>query len=153
MIVHPVIYNLEQLRNQLNDLNLEINQRLDSLDRGNLGEAEFTETQEVIKHLRGEASQIRIIFENTISQVLMNRPKLVRDWANRHISFYREILTELEAELPPNETQIFLAKEVIQHWEEVLGGERLFALDPPYLIVHYHQRQKDFFGLDEYNME
>ena len=151
MLVHPVIYNLEQLRFNLNTLHLEIDHRLNLLDRGSPETEEAGQAHQEIEALRGEAGQIQMIFENTIHQVLVNRPKLIKDWANRHLTFYRDLLVELEAEETPNQTRCFLAKEMIQQWGEVVEGKRLFVLDPPYLINHYRQRQKEFFGLEEHN--
>lgn len=150
MLVHPVIYNLEQLRSTLNSLHAEIHDQLDFLDHGHPSTEQAGQAHQKIESLRGEAGQIQTIFENTIRQVLVNRPKFIKDWANRHINFYRDLLAELEAELPPNETQCFLANEMIQHWGQVIEGKRLFVLDPPYLIQHYRQRQKEFFGLNQY---
>ncbi len=149
MVNHPVILSLERQRLKLCSIQFALSDAFNFLDRGNPTKEQKIETQQTILELQTEAQQAETIFENTIQHIIKTRPKLIVSWANQHIRFYLEIITELKQEFPQNTTYISIAEETIQQWQDVIQDKKYYVMDNPYLIKNYETRQRAFFGLLE----
>ncbi len=145
MVNHPVILSLERQRLKLCAIQFALSDAFNSLDRGKLSPEQKIETQQTIQELQTEAQQAETIFENTIQHIISTRPKLIINWANQHIRFYLEIISELKQEFPPNTTHIRIAEETIQQWQDVIQDKKYYVMDNPYLIKNYESRQRAYF--------
>lgn len=149
MVTHPVIYDLEKQRISLRNKQFSLQDAFDFLDHGSPTIQQKKETWATIETLKNEINHTEMILENTIRHIIRARPKLIREWVNKHILFYQTLLLEMEEEVPCNTTQIEIARQTIQNWQDVLTGQRLYVIENAYLITQYQTRQKIFFGLQE----
>lgn len=148
MIIHPVILSLERQRLRICAIQFALSDALNALDHGSLTPEEKAAAQQTVQQLQIEAQEAETIFENTIQHIIRTRPKLIVNWANQHIRFYLEMISELKQETPPNTTYITIAEETIQQWQDVIQEKKYYVMDNPYLIKNYAARQRAYFGIE-----
>ncbi len=148
MVNHPVILSLERQRLNVCAVQFALSDAFHSLADPHLTATEKIAIQQTIQELQIEAQQAETIFENTIQHIIRTRPKLILNWANQHIRFYLELISEFKQETPLNFTFIQIAEDTIQQWQDVIQDKKYYVMDNPSLIKNYAVRQRAYFGIE-----
>lgn len=128
----PEVLQLEGLRQQIQDLQEEINKEVGIVE---YGRPEPKPTQKLNK-LRKQSQQARAELRTVVESVRRSKPEAITEWINYHKGF----LERIQAETSPTDNRRTFVGFCLEQWEKVAAGEQEFV----YINEHF---------LKEYNAE
>ena len=139
-------FQLEAIRQELDDLGSAIGSLYDYLDRGHPNEQEERDTHTRIDAYKREESETRAQFTELLSRLRSASPEIVKEWAQWHIGFCERIIAETaDAKPQPNgyvsDAQVsnYVARETLAQWREVLAGTKDFIWINSYFLHDYRR--------------
>lgn len=139
-------FELEAIRQELDDLGSAIGSLCDYLDRGHPDEQEERDTLARMDELKQAEAETRARFTELLARLRSASPEIVKEWARWHIGFCERTIAETaDARPQPNgyisDAQVanYVARETRSQWEEVLAGTKDFIWINSYFLWEYRR--------------
>jgi len=139
-------YQLEAIRQELDDTGSAIGSLYDYLDHGHPNEREERDTHARIDELKQEEAQTLEQFIELLSRLRSTSPEVVEEWARWHIGFCERIIAETADAKPQptgyvSDAQVsnYVARETLGQWNEVLAGTKDFIWINSYFLWQYRR--------------
>ena len=94
-----------------------------------------------------EKDEILDRIEKTVARLRRDTPEAVAAWAKAHIELLEQCITRQK----DDSTQVFVAKQERQQWEEVIGGSRTYVQENVYYVHLDRDLYQSLFGFDPWD--
>jgi hypothetical protein len=132
-MLSPEALQLEGLRQQIQDLQEEINKEIGIVDHGR---PEPKPTPKV-KKLQEQSRQARAQLRAALESVRRSKPEAITEWINYHKGFLEHIRAETSTEMNADTRRNF-AGFCLQQWEKVAAGEQEFVYINEHFLKDYN---------------
>ena len=132
-MLSPEALHLEGLRQQIQNLQQEINKEVGIVDHGR---PEPKPTPKV-KKLREQGQQARAQLRDALESVRRSKPETVTEWVNYHRGFLERIQAETSTEMNADTRRGF-AGFCLEQWEKVAAGEQEFVYINEHFLKDYN---------------
>jgi hypothetical protein len=132
-MLSPEALHLEGLRQQIQNLQQEINKEVGIVDHGR---PEPKPTPKV-KKLREQSQQARAQLHAALESVRRSKPEAITEWINYHKGFLERIQAETSTEMNADTRRGF-AGFCLQQWEKVAAGEQEFVYINEHFLKDYN---------------
>ena len=139
-------FQLEAIRQTLDDIGSAIGSLCDYLDLGHPNEQQERDTHARIAEYRREESEARARYDELLARLRASAPEVVEEWARWHIGFCGRIIAETaDAKPQPNgyvsDAQVsnYVARETLKEWQQVLAGTQDFVWINSYFLWQYRK--------------
>lgn len=139
-------FQLELLRQELDDLGSSIGSLYDYLDHAHPNDLEERDTHARIDKLKQAEAKTLAQFTELLNRLRADAPEVVEEWARWHIGFCERIIAETaDAKPQPNgyvsDAQVsnYVARETLGQWHEVLAGTKDFIWINSYFLWDYRK--------------
>lgn len=128
----PAAIQLEELRQQIQELEWEISQHTDYVDHGR---PDPKPSRRVLK-LREQSQQARARLRAAIELVRREKPEAFTEWVNYHKDILKRIRAETSTEQNAD-TRRNMAGFALEQWEKVATGEQEFVYINQHFLKDY----------------
>jgi len=119
--MHPETLQLEEMRQQIEDLEEAIRKNTDYIDHGLPAEKQ---SRKVMK-MKEQSKQAKANLRCAIDATRKEKPEAFNEWINFHKDILERILTEPKTK--DNSQRLFMARLVWDNWEKVVSGEKEYV--------------------------
>ena len=140
----PKSIELENLRQEIEEVDNESGSLSDYLDRGRPNEQQKEEAQANSAKHQSQSEQLRAQFHALITSVRASEPQAIEEWVQWHQNVCQRIIAE-----PVHDrrkvTRQFVAKDTLNQWDKVRRGEQeIVAINRVFLSDYFREAQKTF---------
>ena len=131
--MNPEVLQLEGLRQQIQDLQEEINKEVGIVE---YGRPEPKPTPKVNK-LREKSRQARAELRTAVESIRRSKPEAITEWIHYHKGFLEPIQAETSTAVNADTRRTF-AGFCLQQWEKVAAGEQEFVYINEHFLKDYN---------------
>jgi len=128
----PETLQLEEMRQQIEDLEEQIQKHTDYIDHGLPAQRQ---SRKVMK-MREQSKQARAKLRSAIDKLRAEKPEAFDEWINFHKHMLERILAEPKTD--KNVQRLLIASVVLSNWERVIAGTEEYVHVGAFLLEDYH---------------